>query len=99
MSNGNISSQVLLSNEGELTSFRYGNANIRFRTPKRLKRYLEIKEWDNGYIVALADYEGLGVMEEYIDLLPILKNLYINPRTFLAPIKSVRVEEHEDNKY
>jgi hypothetical protein len=97
MSKGNISSQALLSNDGELTSFRYGNYNIRFRTPKRLKRYLEIKEWDNGYIVVLADYEGLGATEEYIDLLPILKNLYINPQTFLEPIKSVKIVEHEDN--
>ena len=42
-----------------------------------------------------ADYEGLGETEEYIDLLPILKNLYINPETFLKPIKSVKIDYHE----
>ena len=54
------SSEALLSNQGDMTSFRYGNSNIRFRTPKRLKRYVDVKEWDNGYIVVMADYEGLG---------------------------------------
>ena len=81
---------------GDMTSFRYGNNNIRFRSPKCLKRYTEVKEWDNGYIVVMADYEGLGETEEYIDLLPILKNLSINPETFLKPIKSVKIDYHND---
>lgn len=81
-----------------MTSFRYGNSNIRFRTPKRLKRFTEVKEWDNGYIVVMADYEGIGETEEYIDLLPILKNLYINPTTFLKPIKSVKIDYHEGRR-
>ena len=73
MDNKNISSEAFLSNDGDMTSFRYGNSNIRFRTPKRLKRFTEVKEWDNGYIVVMADYEGIGETEEYIDLLPIAK--------------------------
>ena len=60
MDNKNLSSEALLSNNGDMTSFRYGNNNIRFRAPKRLKRYVDVKEWDNGYIVVMADYEGLG---------------------------------------
>ena len=88
-------SQAVLSNNGELTSFRYGDINIRFRTSKRLKRYMEIKEWDNGYIVVTADYDGIGPIEEYIDLLPILKNLYINPESFLEHIKSVKIDYNE----
>ncbi len=92
MDNVNLSSEALLSNQGDMTSFRYGNSNIRFRTPKCLKRYTEVKEWDNGYIVVMADYEGMGETEEYIDLLPILKNLYINPETFLKPIKTVKID-------
>lgn len=89
------SSLAFLSNEGDMTSFRYENNNIRFRTPKRLKRYMEIKEWDKGYIVVMADYEGIGLTEDYIDLQPILKNLYINPDNFLKPIKSVKIDYHE----
>lgn len=92
-----LSSQALLSNKGNMTSFRFGDSNIRFRTPKRLKRYTEVKEWDHGYIVVLADYEGVGITEEYIDLLPILENLYINPDEFLKPIKSVKIDYHEYN--
>ena len=98
MNKENLSSEALLSNQGNMTSFRYGNSNIRFRTPKRLKRYLDVKEWDNGYIVVMADYEGIGETEEYIDLLPILKNLYINPETFLKPIKSVKIDYHEGRR-
>ena len=29
--------------------------------------------------------------EEYIDLIPVLKNLYFDPDTFLTPIKEVCV--------
>lgn len=60
MNNKNLSSEALLSNNGDMTSFRYGNSNIRFRAPKRLKRYVDVKEWENGYIIVMADYEGLG---------------------------------------
>lgn len=60
MNNKNLSSEALLSNNGDMTSFRYGNSNIRFRAPKRLKRYVDVKEWDNGNIVVMADYEGWG---------------------------------------
>ena len=98
MNKENLSSVALLSNDGDMTSFRYGNSNIRFRTPKRLKRYTEVKEWDKGYIVVMADYEDLGETEEYIDLLPILKNLYINPETFLKPIKSVKIDYNEGRR-
>ena len=98
MDNKNLSSEALLSNNGDMTSFRYGNSNIRFRTPKRLKRYVDVKEWDNGYIVVMADYEGLGETEEYIDLLPILKNLYINPEIFLKPSKTVKIDYNEGRR-
>ena len=30
--------------------------------------------------------------EEYIDLLPILENLYLNPNTFLKSIKEVSIK-------
>lgn len=95
MADREYNSQAFLSNQGDMTSFRYGDSNIRFRSPKNLKRYVEIKEWDKGYIVVIADYEGMGLTEEYIDLEPILENLYINPTQFLSPIKSVKIDYHE----
>lgn len=87
--------EAILSNQAGMTSFRYGDYNIRFRTPSILKQYTEIKEWDNGYLVVMADYEGIGVTEEYIDLLPILKNLYLNPKTFLKNIHTVKIGDYE----
>ena len=86
---------AVLSNQGDMTSFRYGDCNIRFRAPSILKRYVEVKEWDNGYIVVMADYEGMGITEEYIDLVPILENLYIDPATFLKDIKTVKIGDYE----
>lgn len=83
--------EAVLSNQHDMTSFRYGDYNIRFRSPSILKRYTEVKEWDNGYLVVTADYDGLGLTEEYIDLIPILKNLYIDPDTFLKNIETVKV--------
>ena len=84
--------EAILSNKEDMTSFKFGNYNIRFRTPSRLKRYTDVKEWDNGYIVVMADYDGIGITEEYIALVPILKNLYINPSVFLKPIQTVKIE-------
>lgn len=95
MDKTNLCSQAILSNHGDMTSFRYGNNNIRFRSPKCLKRYVSIKDWDNGYIVVMADYGGLDLTEEYIDLSPILENLYIDSQTFLTPIKSVKIGNYE----
>lgn len=74
------------------TSFKTAFATIRFRTPRNLKRYIDIREWDNGYIVVDAEYEGFSSpMEEYIDLIPILQNLYFDPVAFLQPVKEVHV--------
>lgn len=87
--------EAVLSNKEDMTSFRYGDYNIRFRTPSILKAYTEIKEWDNGYLVVMADYEGIGIIEEYIDLIPILQNLYINTETFLKNIQTVRIAAYE----
>ena len=49
-------------------------------------------EWDYGYIVVNAEYKGVGEVEEYIDLVPILENLYYDVDKFLEPIKEVRIE-------
>lgn len=85
------SDSALLSSSGDLSCFSFGARNIRFRTPRNLERYLDVVEWDHGYLVVNARYQGLPDTEEYIDLVPILRNLYIDPDPFLAPIKSVEV--------
>lgn len=80
-----------LSSYGGMTSFRYGDQNIRFRTSDKLECYTSIKEWDNGYLVVMAKYSTMGEVEDYIDLLPILQNLRVNPEKFLRPIKNVEI--------
>lgn len=65
---------------------------IRFRAPYSLERYTEIKEWDKGYLVVMAKYKhNLEAEEEYIDLLPVLKDLYFDAEEFLKPIEKVRI--------
>ena len=79
-----------LSSEGDMTSFSYADINIRFRTSSHLVRYTKILDWDNGYIVVMACYDNSDEDEEdYIDLYPILTNLYIDPKEFLRDIEEV----------
>ena len=40
----------------------------------------------------MAKYQGMDEVEKYIDLIPILENLYYDVETFLKPIKEVRIE-------
>lgn len=83
---------AVLSSEPNYTVFRFGNQVIRLRAPYSLERYTEIKEWDHGYLVVMAKYkQNDAPEEEYIDLVPILQNLYFDPDTFLSPIKGVKV--------
>lgn len=84
--------EAILSSDGAFSSFVYNGHNIRFKTSPRLERYTEIVEWDYGYIVVMAKYEGTDEEEEYIDLVPILQNLYFDVDDFLKPIKKVRIE-------
>lgn len=87
-----MSYEAILSNDKEFTCFSYNGRIIRFRTSSKLERYTRVVEWDNGYIVVMAKYEGVPKEEEeYIDLIPILENLYINPHDFLKNIHKVRI--------
>ena len=79
-----------ISNQGRYSSFEYGGNVIRFMTSPRLVRYTQVKKWDDGYLEVMAQY-GEREEEEYIDLVPILRNLYIDPEAFLRPIKKVEL--------
>lgn len=84
--------EAILSSEGSYTAFTFGSYRIRFRAPYSLERYIDVLNWDDGYLVVLAKYShNAKPEEEYIDLKPILEGLYIDPATFLKPIKSVRI--------
>ena len=84
---------AFISNDDGFTIFKYDNYIIRFKAPYSLERYTDIVEWDNGYLVIMAKYaHNKESEEEYIDLVPILENLYIEPDVFLKPIKEVRID-------
>lgn len=80
-----------LSNHDDYTTFSYGDRTITFLTGKRLRRYTDIKEWDNGYIVVQCTNKDDSSEEDYIDLVPILKNLYFDPTVFLKDIEGVQL--------
>ena len=81
-----------LSHTGKYTVFAFGQNRIRFRTSDKLVRYERVKAWENGSIVVDTTYSTLGTVEEYIDLIPILEDLLIEPEKFLAPIKGVTIQ-------
>ena len=95
MNHDNIQSEsheAVLSSANGFSAFSFGGYNIRFRAPYSLERYVDVVRWDDGYLVVLAKYShSAEPEEEYIDLKPILAGLYIDPVTFLKPIKSVRI--------
>ncbi len=86
--------EAVLSNDNQYTSFSYNGSVIRFRTSPYLECYTKVVEWDHGYIVVGARYTKIGEVEDYIDLIPILNNLYIDAEDFLKNIKEVRI--HND---
>ena len=85
-----MSNEAILSSDNRFTSFEYNHKVIRFRTSPKLEKYTRVIEWDEGYIVVMAMYNGVET-EEYIDLIPILQNLCIDPHRFLKNIRKVRI--------
>lgn len=86
-----------LSYENNYTVFRYNGHVIRFAAPYSLEYYTEVKEWDRGYLVVMAKYKhNQKPEEEYIDLVPILYNLYFDVDNFLKPIKGVKILNGKD---
>ena len=85
--------EAYLSNDKDYTIFRYLDYVIRFQAPYSLEKYIEVKEWDKGYLVVLAKYaHNDKPEEEYIDLMPILEKLYIDADKFVERIKKVSVK-------
>lgn len=85
--------KAYLSNEGQYTVFSFGETRLKFIAPYSLERYESVVQWDKGYLVVMAKYaHNNDLEEEYIDLIPILRSLYINPDEFLKPIKKVKVK-------
>ncbi|MBQ7159710.1 MAG: hypothetical protein IJS09_09885 [Treponema sp.] len=92
MHNSSEAKTAFLKSSGNYTYFTVGDKEIRFRTSSKLNRYTEVRKWDAGYLVVMADYQTLGITEEYIDMVSILNELYFDAHAFLAPIKEVRIK-------
>lgn len=83
---------AFLSNDGCYTIFTFGEYRLKFIAPYSLEKYVKVLEWNKGYIEVLTKYSHNNELEEeYIDLIPILKDLYMDPETFLKPIERVEV--------
>lgn len=81
-----------LFSESSYTLFQFGSETIKFIAPRCLEKYEKVLTWDKGYIVVMTKYSySKELVEEYIDLVPILKDLYIDVEKFLTPIKKVEV--------
>ena len=84
---------AILSSKEQYTIFRFRKDIFRFRSPYSLEYYSEIKEWDHGYIVVMTKYRhDQELIEEYIDLVPILENLYYDADEYLNQIKEVKIQ-------
>lgn len=84
---------AVLSSFDKYTTFSFGGKTLTFRTCNGLERYTRIVTWDNGYIEVMAKYrQNEEEIEEYIDLEPVLEDLYMDKVKFLNPIKKVRIE-------
>ena len=84
---------AILSSFPNYTTFSYAGTKLTFRTCNNLDRYTKVLLWDNGYIEVMAKYNHeKEEIEEYIDLEPVLEELYMDKQKFLEPIKEVRIE-------
>lgn len=84
---------AILSSKNQYTIFQFGQDTFRFKSPYSLEYYSEIREWDHGYIVVMAKYRHDDeLIEEYIDLVPLLEDLYYDANAYLNQIKEVRIQ-------
>ncbi len=84
---------AFLSNEENYTIFTFNNVRLKFIAPYSLQKYEKVLTWDNGYIEVMTKYSHRDELEEeYIDLVPVLENLCMDPDKFLQPIKKLEVK-------
>ncbi len=84
---------AVLSSFDNYTTFSFCGKTLTFRTCDGLEKYVKVLTWDNGYIEVLAKYRQMEhEIEEYIDLIPVLDDLFMDKNAFLKPIKNVRIE-------
>jgi hypothetical protein len=84
---------AFLSSFDKYTTFSFGGKTLTFRTCDNLEKYTKILLWDNGYIEVMAKYKNKdNEIEEFIDLEPVLDGLFMDKKSFLKPIKEVKIQ-------
>lgn len=70
-----MEAEAILTSSGNFTLFSFCGRITSFRTSSRLEKYTKILQWDNGYLVVMAKYQGCAEEEEYIDIKYIYESL------------------------
>ena len=68
------------------------NIHLNLEHLKELVKYVSVKEWDDGYIVVDCLHDKLGIVEDYIDLIPMMENLFLDAKEILSPVRKVEIE-------
>ena len=82
-------SQAVLTSSGGCTKFVFKGKTITFMHGKDLLKYLQIKEWEDGYLVVDCLGKVKGTYEDYIDMPYILEKLYMDPKAYLSGMKGM----------
>lgn len=69
-------STAYLYNDGEYSIFSFGNVKLKFLTSKNLEKYINVKEWDNGYLVVTK--KNIGKSEQVI-----VQNIWAKDREYM----------------
>ena len=69
-------STAYLYNDGEYSIFSFGNVKLKFLTSKNLEKYINVKEWDNGYLVVTK--KNIGKSERVI-----VQNIWAKDREYM----------------
>ena len=79
-------STAYLYNDGEYSIFSFGNVKLKFLTSKNLEKYINVKEWDNGYLVVTKKNIGKSEQEDYYGQ-TVSRNFLQNSKTFIKRIQ------------
>ena len=83
---------AILTSTGRYSKFIYKGKTITFMHGKDLQKYLQVKEWKDGYLVVDCLGHVKGQYEDYIDMPFILENLYMEPNSFLSGMQGVTIQ-------
>lgn len=88
-----MSDTAILSSFDQYTTFSFKGVTLTFRTCNHLERYISVLCWADGYLEVMAKYAHISEpIEEYIDLRPVIDDLYMSRAEYLDPIRNVIIQ-------